>query len=424
MAIALIALGVFLFGLISKRVDRWPITMPMVFVFAGALTDWIGLIDLDVEVEGVSLLAEVTLAIILFGDAVRIDVKALRSQAGLPFRLLGIALPLSILLGTLMVWWVLGIELWEAALVAAILAPTDAALGQAVVEDKSVPLRVRQGLNVESGLNDGLALPAVVLFTVLASGEETEAGFWPRFVLQQVGLGLLIGLAVGAIGAYLLVRAFEADWIQGIYAQLGTLGLAGLALAAAVASGANGFIAAFVGGLAFGAAMGHWTRGGDDGMERAEHVSELTEDIGRGLAMISFFVFGNIFLTTSTSALTAVVVVCAILALTVGRIVPVAVSLFGMGAARQTVLFVGWFGPRGLASMLFGLLLLEEGLEGADQLFGVITWTVVASVVLHGATASWGAAAYGKWFAAHIEEPMPEAEMVPEQRTKWSGANQ
>ncbi|MEL7155184.1 MAG: cation:proton antiporter, partial [Actinomycetota bacterium] len=279
--------------------------------------------------------------------------------------------------------------------------------------EPSVPLRIRQGLNVESGLNDGLIVPAVTLFTALALGEaDTDPGFWGRFVGQQLLGGLAIGLAVGVIGGLVVAAADRRGSMEGIYAQLATLALAVAAFTAAVGLEANGFIAAFVAGMAFGRMCGP---------ELADHLDEYTEDTGRLLAIVAFFLFGNLFVVDALGATSLPVILCALAALTIGRMVPVVVAMAGMGAAWPTKVFVGWFGPRGLASILFGLLLLEEALPAADELFAVIAWTVVASVFLHGATAGWGARAYGRWFDAMSDDErheMPEGVMVTEQPTR------
>jgi NhaP-type Na+/H+ or K+/H+ antiporter len=413
--VTLVGLAIVAFALVSARVGRFAVTMPMVFVTLGALTDALGWVELDIETEGVTLVGELTLAVILFGDAVRIDVSAVRRELGLPARLLAFALPLSIILGTGMILVLLpDLDLWEAALVAAVLAPTDAALGQAVIEDDAVPLRVRQGLNVESGLNDGLVVPVVLVLIALVAGESsTDAGFWGRFVLRQISLGVVIGVTTGAVGAWLVAGADKRQWMEGIYAQLATLALALVAFAAALAAGANGFIAAFLAGLSFGAVTGETL---------ADRLDEYTEDTGRLLAIVALFLFGNLFVNEAISVTTLAIVACSIAALTVGRIAPVAVATAGMGASWRTTLFVGWFGPRGLASILFGLLLLEEELSSADELFAIIAWTVVASVFLHGATASWGARAYGRWYATMSDdekETMPEGQMVTVHRPRW-----
>ncbi len=408
-----VALAIIAFALVSGRVATWPVTMPMVFVAFGTVTALLGWVQVSIEAEGVELLGEVALAVILFGDAVRIDVRALRREVGLPARVLGIGLPLTLALGALIGWLLLpGIGFVEAALIAAVLTPTDAALGQAVVEDQAVPQRVRQGLNVESGLNDGLVLPAVVLLVALVTGAQQAPGFWVGFVVQQIGLALLIGAAVGGVGGWLVRQAMTHDWITGLYAQLATAALAVLALAGASASGANGFIAAFVGGLVYGVVAGR---------ERADHLDEYTEDTGRLLALVTFFLFGNVFLAELGSGVTWRVLLYAGLILTVARMLPVAIAVAGLRVAWPTVLFVGWFGPRGIASILFGLILLREGIPAAEQFFDVVTVTVTASIVLHGATAAWGARTYGAWFSRRSDEhaAMSEAKPVTSHPLRW-----
>jgi len=414
--LTVIAVGVIAISLVSSRLGRYAVTMPMVFVVLGVVTDWFGVASLALEIEGVVVLGEVTLAVILFSDAVRIDLRSLRHTLQLPARLLGIGLPLSILLGGLLIGLFLpSLWVWEAWLVAAILAPTDAALGQAVVEEPAVPVRIRQGLSVESGLNDGMVVPFVTLFVSLAAGEaDRDLGGWVGFVVRQVGVGTAIGIVVGGAGGWLLNRAIKRAWVEGIYAQLATLGVGVAAFAWATEIESNGFIAAFVAGLAFGRTAG---------ATLADKLDEYTEDTGRLLAMVAFFTFGNLFVLDALEVVTVGIVVCAVVLLTIGRIVPVSVALLGMKNDWRTTLFVGWFGPRGLASILFGLLLLEEQLAEASMLFSIIAVTVLLSVFAHGLTAARGAAAYGRWFASMDEEDaadMPELGDVPEQRPRWS----
>ena len=413
--VATVALVVVLFALISKRIGPTVISGPMVFVAAGLLTgpEIADVVDLGLELEAVDLLGEVTLAILLFSDASRIDTRALRREYMLPARLLGVGLPLTVALGTgVLMLLIADVGVWEAALIAAILAPTDAALGQEVVTDPAVPARIRQGLNVESGLNDGLVVPAVALFLALAVDEQDtgSAGFWARFVFEQIGVALLVGLLIGAVGAWLLNQAADHDWMDPLYAQLATFGLAVGALATSIRFDGNGFIAAFVAGMTFG----HLAT-------EAEHLAEFTEDTAQLAAAVSFFVFGNVLLGPALDDVSVAVIVCALGTLTVGRMLPVAVAMVGTRAAAPTVAFVGWFGPRGLASILFGLQLLEEDLPGADDLFGVVAWTVLLSVVLHGATAAWGARRYGSWWADMSDDEkdeMPEGVDASEQRPR------
>ncbi len=413
--VAIIAGVVVAFALVSRRISPTIVSAPMLFVAAGLILgpQVVDVVDLEIEVEGVALVGEVTLAILLFSDATRIDLGVLRREVMLPARLLGIGLPLTVGLGAGMVALLVdGVSGWEAALIAAILAPTDAALGQEVVTDRAVPARIRQALNVESGLNDGLVVPAVALFLALTVEEEDTgtAQFWVRFAFEQIGVGVVVGVAAGAVGAWLLHRASLRGWVDGAYAQLATLAVGLAGFTASLELGGNGFIAAFAAGLTFG-------RVSPD----SEHLGEYTEDTAQLAAAVSFFLFGNVLLGPALSEATVGILVCAIGALTVGRMVPVAVAMTGTGAAAPTVAFVGWFGPRGLASILFGLLLLEEELVGADALFAIVAWTVLLSVVLHGATAAWGARRYGEWWqsmSSHEQAEMPEGVAVSEHRVR------
>lgn len=409
--LAILAVVLLGYALLSRRSRRWPLTMPMVMVAAGLLSHAVGLVDLSLSGSRIAMIGEGALALVLFSDAVRIDVVALLRERGLPVRLLGVGLPLSILVGTVIVAALLtDLGIAQAALLAAVLAPTDPALGQAVVDDRSVPLSVRQSLNVESGLNDGLVLPIVLLLLSLA-GARAAAESWPTHFAQQVGLGVALGATVGAAGVLALRYALESGWADGLYAQLGTLAIAVLALSGAEATGGNGFVAAFVGGLVFTALA----RG------RADHLVEYTEDSGQLLAAASFFLFGNVLVPIGLQRPSPAVVVCAIATLTVGRLLPVMVSLARSGTAWQTQVFVGWFGPRGLASIVFGLILLEEHVPGADQLFSVVVLTVLMSVAAHGATAGWGARRYGAWYAASGRHRSATAESHPaqEHRSRW-----
>lgn len=414
-SVAIVAIAVVLFALISRRIGPTVISGPMVFVAAGLICgpEIADIVDLDLEVEAVALIGEVALAVLLFSDASRIDTRKLKTEYMLPARLLGVGLPLSVALGTgVLMVLIDGVGVWEAALIAAILAPTDAALGQEVVTDAAVPVRIRQALNVESGLNDGLVVPAVALFLSLAadSDETRDAGFWVRFVVEQIGVGAAVGIAVGLGGAVLLNVGRSHDWVDGAYAQLATFSLAIVALAGALSLDGNGFIAAFVAGLVFGRVC-----------VDSEHLGEFTEDTAQLAAAISFFLFGNVLLGPALGDFGFAILACAVATLTVGRILPVAAAMVGARTAFPTVLFVGWFGPRGLASILFGLLLLEEELARADELFAVVAWTVVLSVVAHGASAAWGARRYGEWWSTMSEDEkdeMPEGIEVPDQRPR------
>ena len=412
----------FCFALFARRVEGTVITAPMVFVTAGLVAGWTGLLDFGsaMHAEGgsesahevVLVVAELALVLLLFTDAARIDVRTLRGNP-LPLRLLCIGLPLTILLGTVVAVALLAdLELWECAIVAAVLAPTDAALGQAVVTNPALPLRVRQGLNVESGLNDGGSVPFLTLFIGLAAAEEGLGGGWLRFAVEQIGYGTLIGAAAGVAGGVALRRASARGWTVPLFEKLALAALAVILFVAADEVGGNGFIAAFVGGGAAGAAAGPVT----------VRALDLAEEDGELLNLAIFFMFG-IFASHALGDANGQIVAYAVLSLTLIRILPVAIAVIGLGLRPATIGFLGWFGPRGLASIILGLVVVEDApeLQGIEQIFVVMTVTVLLSVFAHGITAAPLSRRYADAReAAGNDEPAhaPVAE-IP---TRWRGA--
>jgi len=380
--LGILAAVLFAYSLVSGRLERASISAPMIFVAAGIVLgpDVAGLTDLELTSETGLLLAEVALVIVLFSDASRINLVALRENEALPARLLGIGMPLTIGLGTIAAALLLtGIEFWEAAMIAAVLAPTDAALGQAVVSSRRVPARIRQALNVESGLNDGLSIPFLFLFTGLAVAEtEVTASGWLSFALEQIGIGALTGIGIGLCGSWLIDRASRREWMTGTFKQLSIIALALAAWALAEELGGNGFIAAFSAGLAASRVTDLC----------GEKILDFTEDEGQLLNLAVFFIFG-ISAIGFLDAAGWEVVLFGLLSLTVVRMLPVALALVGTGLRGTSVAFLGWFGPRGLASIILALVVLEEEpeLPGIPILFAAMTVTVLASVVAHGVTA-------------------------------------
>ena len=269
LGITLLAVFVFAFGLISKRLQSTSLTAPMIFAAFGVIVGPLGfgLVELDTDSDVLRSLAEATLVLVLFADASVIDLQALRKNLNVPLRLLGIGLPLSIVLGTLAASVLFpNLSVWHAALIAAILAPTDAALGQAVVSNPGVPSRIRQALNVESGLNDGICLPFVFMFLALAAGDHSQPlAYWAEFAVAQLVLGPMAGIAVGFAGAKSINRAVRSSWISPAFQRLSSLVLALLSFCFAEWIGGNGFIAAFVAGITFGntvdpdAGENHWS---------------------------------------------------------------------------------------------------------------------------------------------------------------------
>jgi NhaP-type Na+/H+ or K+/H+ antiporter len=392
--IALILLG---FAAISGRIEGTSVTAPMVLTAVGVVVGAraFGLIDLEQHGEEIKLLTEATLTVVLFSEASRIDLRALRGEAGVPARLLGIGLPLTLGAGFVVALVLLDALAWPEALVlAVILAPTDAALGQAVVTMRRLPSRVRQGLNVESGLNDGICVPLFFIALAVAQAERTDAGWRDavRLVLEELGYGALAGVLAGVAAAGVVVLAGRRGFVAPPWLQLVPLAGAALAYGLAQPVGGSGFIAAFVGGAFFG------------GLRRGEggEVSYLMDEAGSLLAAVTFLIFGAVLLVPALEYATWQTALYAVLSLTLVRIVPVAIAMVGTGARRPTVAFLGWFGPRGLASIVFALLLVEQGGLPRDDIILVATFVAVGiSVFAHGVSAAPLAQRYADWLDAH-----------------------
>jgi sodium/hydrogen antiporter len=390
--LAVLAAVVFAFGLVSRRLEGTVLTAPLVFVLVGAILGPAGidLFEFELGDHTVLLLAEIALALVLFTDAASTDLSTLRQNEGLPLRLLGIGMPLTIALGAAAALLLLtDLTFWEAAIVGTVLAPTDAALGQAVVSNPRVPLRVRQALNVEAGLNDGLSVPFLALFLTLAVAEEElqSANYWIRFALEQIGLGVLVGIGVGLVGGWLVSLASRKSWMADPFQRLALLALALISWALADQIGGNGFIAAFVGGLAVGPTVEHV----------GERLIQFTETEGQLLNLSVFFIFG-VLVIGLIGPLSWEVALYALLSLTLIRMLPVALSLFGTHLRSISVLFMGWFGPRGLATIVLGLIVVAEAplLTGREKIEQVVALTVLFSVLLHGLTAAPLSAAYAR----------------------------
>ena len=386
-----IAGAVLLHGWVSRRLDRLWITPPLAFIAIGIIFGPSGFVlcQLSADAPLIDFIAEITLILILFSDASRISLRRLRREFSTPLRLLGIGLPLTIALGTLLARGLFPEFGWaECALLAAILAPTDAALGQAVVSSPKVPLSTRQTLNVESGLNDGIALPAVLFFAAFAGLAEGEGeGSWTTFVATQLTLGPLIGVLVGGLGAWVTNDLARREAIDRHFVVYTNLALALIAYGAAHELGGNGFIAAFIAGMV----------AGNIEEDQCGCLVEFTEEEGQLLMLLTFLFFGASIVVPAFERASLATFLYAAASLTVIRMIPVAISLVGTSFRAPTVLFLGWFGPRGLASILFGLAVLEaaHGNERASQIFDVVVVTVTASAVLHGFSATPLAARYG-----------------------------
>ena len=393
--LAIFILLLFGYALVSRRLERTILTAPIVFTVAGmfmfrALP---AIREAGFNANIFLRLAEVGLVLLLFTDASRTDFKLLRSIGNLPIRLLSTGMLLTIFLGTVAARLVFpDLSLWEAGILAAILAPTDAGLGQVIVNSPRVPPRIRQALNVEAGLNDGLSVPFLLFFMTLAAAKiEGGAESLAQFIGEQLGLGLVVGAAIGLAGGGLLGWARRREWVSGPFRQVGVVALPLLCLVISELVGASMFIASFVAGLTM--QVGFKDAGKDS--------VEFTEEWGQLFNLAVFFLFG-VLVVKDWPEFTLTSVLYAVLSLTVVRMVPVAISLIGTRLSPSTVIFMGWFGPRGLASIVLGLVYLEEGLylpgESTTRLAVIVT--VALSIFAHGLSATPGINLYARKVAA------------------------
>jgi NhaP-type Na+/H+ or K+/H+ antiporter len=389
--IALFIALVFLHSLVSRRLERTVLTAPIVFTGAGMVT-FLFLPELQEQEANFALwlrIAEVGLVLLLFTDASRTGLKVLKNIRSLPTRLLSAGMLLTILLGGLAALVVFRqLSLWEAGILAAILAPTDAGLGQIIVNSPHVPMKIRQALNVEAGLNDGLSVPFLLFFIALGvGGAQGEEARLTRFIIEQLGYGTLVGVGIGGVGGWLLGRAHRRKWMAPSWAQLGVVAVPLLCLLASETVGASMFIAAFVAGLAVQVGF----------KNAAQHSVEFTEEWGQLFNLSIFFLFG-LLVAAAWPEFHARHALYAVLSLTLVRMVPVAIALIGTRLSRPTVLFMGWFGPRGLASIVLGLVYLEQRTQqaGESTIRLAVMVTVLLSIFAHGISALPGIKLYSR----------------------------
>ncbi len=374
---------VLVYALVSRRLSKTAISSPMVFVAAGMIfgSPALNLIEIKLDFEIVLVVGEIALALTLFNDAARMNLAKMRGSSALPMRMLGIGLPLTIAAGTgIAMFLFTEISIFEAAIVGTVLAPTDAGLGKKVVNSPRIPIKIRQTLNVEAGLNDGIAVPFLLVFITLAEAETIvePVDIWRTFA-TEIGFGLLIGVAVGLIGGLLAHGALKRDWVTKTYESLFFPSLAIIAFLAADLIGGSGFIAAFAGGLVIAQLFGHV----------GEKLVGFIEAEGQLVNLGVFFIFGTIAVSVLKD-IAFFQVIYAVLSLTLIRMLPVAISLIGKHLRGGTVLFLGWFGPRGLASIVLGLIVVEEipQIPGLEQIQLIVVTTVLFSVFAHGASAN------------------------------------
>jgi sodium/hydrogen antiporter len=393
---------ILIYSLVSKRIERTNLTAPILFTVAGMLVLLVlpALREERANLEVLMKVAEVGLVLLLFTDASRTNLQVLKSIRNLPARLLSVGMLLTILLGAVAALIVFRqLSLFEAGILAAILAPTDAGLGQIIVNSPRVPMKIRQALNVEAGLNDGLSVPFLLFFIALAgSGAEAQEASLSIFILDQLGYGALIGVGIGLVGGLLLGLAHRKDWVAEPWQQLGVVALPLLCALASEPTGASMFIAAFVSGLAVQVGF----------KEAGKHSAEFTEEWGQLLNLAVFFLFG-LLVAKAWPQFNQMHLLYAVLSLTVVRMLPVAIALWGTRLSSATVLFMGWFGPRGLASIVLGLVYIEHAMhqQGLSTITLAVMATVFISIFAHGLSAAPGMELYARKIA-EFEPGAPE----------------
>jgi NhaP-type Na+/H+ or K+/H+ antiporter len=382
--LAMLAAFIFLYSLTSGGLEKTLFSGAIVFTAFGLVFGpfGLGLLDLKIDAEGLRTFAELTLSLVLFTDAANANLRELKHSFRIPQRLLLIGLPLTILLGFgtgLLLFE--GLALVEIAILATILAPTDAALGKAVVTNEQVPSKIREGLNVESGLNDGICVPILFIFLALATHNGIKGGtsmLALRLVVQEIGIGVVVGAVLTFLGVRLITSFGSRGWITETWRQLPVPALAVTCFAVAQWLGGSGFIACFVGGLLFG------------GLEkqRKHKLMLAAEGTGDTLALLTWVAFGTAVVGQSIGAFSWQVVVYALLSLTIVRMLPVFLVMAGMKLRTDEKLFMGWFGPRGLASIVFAIIVLNKNLPGGSTISMTVVCTIVLSILGHGLSAN------------------------------------
>ncbi|CAJ1906749.1 cation:proton antiporter [Aeromonas dhakensis] len=384
--LAVIAAFLLIYSLIAGRFESRLINGPLLFLLMGWLLGpgGIELLSLSIDSDGIKLLAELTLVIVLFSDAANTNWQVLLANRSLPIRLLLIGLPLTLLAGTLFGRWIYpDLPLLELAILSTILAPTDAALGKAVVSNPAVPAPIREGLNQESGLNDGICVPVLLLLLALIAPTEQHSGtglLAITLLLEEIGIGLLVAWGLTTFTLRLLKTSYLNGWQLPLWRQLTMPGLALLCFALAQTLGGSGFIAAFVGGLLMGRKLG----------EHKHAYLDSCEGYGDLLSVVIWMVFGATLMPMLAELLHWQYWLYAAASLTLLRMLPVWLSLLGTGLKLELKLFIGWFGPRGLASIVFAVMVLqnEPALLGQRPIIATVLCTIILSVILHGLTAN------------------------------------
>jgi NhaP-type Na+/H+ or K+/H+ antiporter len=386
------------YAVVSGLVKKWYLAPALIFVIFGIALGPFGLklIEGATDATSFTVVAQLALTVILFNQACELDLDAVIRRRGITFRLLVIGVPLAIGLGMVTALLVLPVmPVWEALCLAAIVAPTEVALIDALLDDERIPERIRHALSTESGFYDGFALAAMLAALALAS-ERTDhnASRWGWFLVRTEGVSLVVGAIIGVIGGWVIARSRRRGWMSDTWAQLATLAIALVCFAAGERLHGSGFVAAFAGGLAFAVTA---RRGG------VRPDMQVSDAAGQLLELMVFAMFGGYAVIVGWRDASWRVVIFAVIALLVVRMIAVLVSLVRSDMPMHGRLFIGWFGPRGIGTLVLGLLMVNRGeIQQEPLITQVVAVTVTLSLVVHSATTWVGI----RWLGAR--ESVPE----------------
>ena len=380
----IVVVFVLLYSLFSKPIEKTIFSGPFLALFVGLLFGpaVLNVINIEINSEDFRVVAELALALVLFSDASKTNLSVLKKNSSIPIRLLLIGLPLTIIFGMIGGFMIFkGFSWIEVGILATMLAPTDAALGKAVVTNTSVPSKIREALNVESGLNDGISVPVLLLFIAFFNelgGDGLKSFYGFTLLIQQIGIGLLVGLSITYVFARLANYANKRDWISESWQLVVLVALASSCFVIAQLIGGSGFIACFAGGFLFG------TLNTKFNMKKS--LFESLEGFGDSMSLVTWILF-SAFIITLIPHFTWEIVLYATLSLTVIRIIPVLISLINTGLTGAEKMFIGWFGPRGLATIVFAVIVLDVDLPNKEVIILTASCTILMSLILHGFTA-------------------------------------
>jgi NhaP-type Na+/H+ or K+/H+ antiporter len=388
-----LALGAFvlvLAGLTEGIVSRAPLSFPMIFLALGAVLGARGVISLAPHSPMLETVAVVTLSLVLFLDAVRMKFDRSASEWLVPSLVLGPGTILCLLLVATAAHFLFGTGVAASVLIGAILSSTDPVVVRDIVRDQRIPASVRQALKVEAATNDVVVLPIVLVTIALTKASASTPGEWALLFGKLLVLGPMVGFAVGALGAWVMMRVDKRYGIRREYQALYGMGLVFAAYTAAVAAGGDGFLASFAAGAAIAALD----------LELCDCFLEFGDATAEMIMLFAFTLFGAVLVTLVGTIPLGAALALAAITLFVAR--PAAVSLVLRTAAVSSSArrFIAWFGPRGLASLLLALLVVQARMPGAEMILAIAGVVVTVSVFLHGITATPLSALYGRRVAS------------------------